>query len=145
MGYDEHYGGSQEAGSVASLGYVENGIIKTLEDVPANKIINAVPFYTRIWRTADGKVSSEAVSMKVAKEFIANHNIDMQWNAEAGQNYGEFTTSDGVLTQIWMEDETSIGQKIDSMRANGIAGIAEWSLGMETPEIWDLIAAYVGG
>ena len=44
-----------------------------------------------------------------------------------------------------MEDETSIGQKIDSMRANGIAGIAEWSLGMETPEIWDLIAAYVGG
>ena len=145
MGYDEHYGGSQEAGSVASLGYVENGIIKTLEDVPANKVINAVPFYTRIWRTADGKVSSEAVSMKVAKEFIANHNIDMQWNAEAGQNYGEFTTSDGVLTQIWMEDETSIGQKIDSMRANGIAGIAEWSLGMESPEIWDLIAAYVGG
>ena len=145
MGYDEHYGGSQEAGSVASLSYVENGIIKTLEDVPANKVINAIPFYTRIWRTADGQVSSEAVSMKTAKEFIANHNIDMQWNAEAGQNYGEFTTSDGVLTQIWMEDETSIGQKIDSMRANNIAGIAEWSLGMETPEIWDLIADYVGG
>lgn len=144
MGYDEHYGGSQEAGSVASLGYVENGIIKTLEDVPANKVINAVPFYTRIWRTADGKVSSEAVSMKTAKEFIANHNIDMQWNAEAGQNYGEYTDG-GTLVQIWMEDETSIGQKIDSMRANNIAGIAEWCLGMESPEIWDLIADYIGG
>ena len=144
MGYDEHYGGSQEAGSVASLGYVENGIIKTLEDVPAEKVINAVPFYTRIWRTKDGKVSSEAVSMKTAKEFIANHNIDMQWNAEAGQNYGEFT-SDGTLTQIWMEDETSIGQKIDSMRANNIAGVAAWSLGMESPEIWDILADYVGG
>ena len=144
MGYDEHYGGSQEAGSVASLKYVENGIIKTLEDVPAKKVINAVPFYTRIWRTTDGKVSSEAVSMKTAKEFIANHNIDMQWNAEAGQNYGEYT-QDGTLVQIWMEDETSLGQKIDSMRANNIAGIAEWSLGMESPEVWDLIASYVGG
>ena len=144
MGYDEHYGGSQEAGSVASLKYVENGIIKTLEDVPAEKVINAVPFYTRIWRTTDGKVSSEAVSMKTAKEFIANHNIDMQWNAEAGQNYGEYT-QDGTLVQIWMEDETSLGQKIDSMRANNIAGIAEWSLGMESPEVWDLIASYVGG
>ncbi len=144
MGYDEHYGGSQEAGSVASLGYVENGIIKALEDVPATKVINAIPFYTRIWRTTDGKVTSEAVAMEVAKEFIANHNIDMQWNAEAGQNYGEYTDG-GTLVQIWMEDETSIGQKIDSMKANNIAGIAEWSLGMESPEIWDLIAAYVGG
>ena len=144
MGYDEHYGGSQEAGSVASLGYVENGIIKALEDVPATKVINAIPFYTRIWRTTDGKVTSEAVAMKTAKEFIANHNIDMQWNAEAGQNYGEYTDG-GTLVQIWMEDETSIGQKIDSMRANNIAGIAEWSLGMESPEVWDLIAAYVGG
>ena len=145
MGYDEHYAGSQEAGSVASLSYVENGIINTVEKVDAAKVINAVPLYTRIWHTSGGQVSSEAVSMKVAKEYISNHSIYMQWNSEAGQNYGEYTGSDGVLNQIWMEDAESIGQKIDSMRASGIAGIAEWSLGMETSDVWEVIANYVNG
>ncbi len=145
MGYDEHYGGSSEAGSVASLGYVENGIINTLKEVDESKVINAVPFYTRIWKTSNGEVTSEAVSMKNAKEFIANHSIDMQWDAAAGQNYGEFTSSNGTLNQIWMEDATSLSQKIDSMKANGIAGIAAWSLGMETSDVWDVIAAYIGG
>ena len=143
MGYDEHYAGSQEAGSVASLSYVENGIINTLKEVDASKVINAVPFYTRIWHTSNGQVSSEAVTMKIAKDYISNHSINMVWNAEAGQNYGEYTGNDGVFNQIWMEDAESIGQKIDSMRASGIAGIAEWSLGMETSDIWDVISNYV--
>ena len=67
----------------------------------------------------------------------------MTWDAEAGQNYGEFTSSDGTLNQIWMEDATSIGQKIDSMKAQNIAGIAAWSLGMETDDVWDVIASYI--
>ncbi len=145
MGYDEHYAGSAETGSVASLSYVENGIINTLKEVDASKVINAVPFYTRIWHTSNGKISSEAVSMKVATEYIANHSIAMEWDAEAGQNYGEFTSSDGTLNQIWMEDALSISQKIDSMKAHGIAGIAQWSLGMETSDVWDVIASYIEG
>ena len=143
MGYDEHYAGSAEAGSVASLSYVENGIINTLKEVDASKVINAVPFYTRIWHTSGGVLSSEAVSMKVAKEYISSHSIAMEWDSEAGQNYGEFTSSDGTLNQIWMEDATSIGQKIDAMRASGIAGIAEWAIGMETSDVWDEIAEFV--
>ncbi len=143
MGYDEHYAGSKEAGSVASLSYVENGIINTLKEVDPSKVINAVPFYTRIWHTSNGQVTSEAVSMQTAADYIRNHSIEMTWNAEAGQNYGEYTDNSGVLHQIWMEDATSIGQKIDSMRASSIAGIASWSLGMETSDIWDIIADYV--
>ncbi|MBR1670556.1 MAG: chitinase [Butyrivibrio sp.] len=145
MGYDEHYAGSAEAGSVASLGYVENGIINTLKEVDPSKVINAVPFYTRIWHTKNGTLSSEAVSMKIAANYVSNHSIELQWDAGAGQNYGEFTESDGTFNQIWMEDATSIGQKIDSMKAGEIAGIASWSLGMETADVWDTIAEYVGG
>ncbi len=143
MGYDEHYAGSKEAGSVASLSYVENGIINTLKEVDPSKVINAVPFYTRIWHTNSGQVTSEAVGMQTAADYISNHAIEMTWNAVAGQNYGEYTDNSGVLHQIWMEDATSIGQKIDSMRASGIAGIAAWSLGMETADVWDVIADYV--
>ena len=145
MGYDEHYAGSKEAGSVASLNYVETGIINTLKEVDASKVINAVPFYTRIWHTSNGTVTSEAVGMKIAQDYIANHSINLEWDATCGQNYGEYLGNDGVLHQIWMEDATSIGQKIDSMKANNIAGIAEWSLGMETSDVWDVIAAYIEG
>ncbi len=145
MGYDEHYAGSKEAGSVASLGYVENGIINALDEVDASKVINAVPFYTRVWKTKNGELLSTAVNMKTAKEYISNHGINMVWDSACGQNYGEFTDSDGTFVQIWMEDETSIGQKIDSMKANNISGIACWALGMESGEVWDVISEYVGG
>ena len=145
MGYDEHYAGSPEAGSVASLKFVETGIINTLKEVDASKVINAVPFYTRIWHNSNGTITSEAVGMKTAKDYISNHSIKLEWDATCGQNYGEYTGNDGVLHQIWMEDTTSIGQKIDSMKANNIAGIAEWCLGMESSDVWDVIAAYIEG
>ena len=143
MGYDEHYGGSAEAGSVASIGYVENGVLDTLEEVDSSKVINAIPFYTRIWHTKGGEVSSEAVHMKTAVDYIAFHSIQMSWDAAAGQNYGEYTDTDGVLNQLWMEDAESISRKIETMSANDIAGVAEWALGMESPEVWDIIDAFV--
>ncbi len=143
MGYDEHYAGSAEAGSVASLTYVENGIINTVKKVDPSKVINALPFYTRIWHTSGNSLSSEAVGMQTAKEYVANHNIELNWDANAGQNYGEFTSSDGTLNQIWVEDAESIGAKLTSMKSNGIAGVAAWRLGYETPDIWDVIAGFV--
>ena len=145
MGYDEHYAGSAEAGSVASLTYVENGIINTLKDVDASKVINALPFYTRIWHTSGNTLSSEAVGMQTANEYVKNHNLDMTWDANCGQNYGEYTSSDGTLNQIWLEDAESIQAKLNSMKANNIAGVAAWRLGYETPDIWDVIAAYING
>ena len=145
MGYDEHYAGSAEAGSDASLTYVENGIVNTLKEVPAEKVINAVPFYTRIWHTAGNSISSEAVGMQMANEYVSNHNLEMTWDANCGQNYGEYTSSDGTLNQIWLEDAESIEAKLNAMKANNIAGVASWRLGYETPDIWDVIAEYIGG
>ncbi|RKM58466.1 chitinase [Butyrivibrio sp. X503] len=144
MGYDEHYNGS-EAGSVASLGYVENGISNALKKVDSSKVINAVPFYTRVWSTKDGKLTSKAYPMKNAKEYLGNHSVTMEWDPETSQNYGEFTSSDGTLNQIWMEDAASLEQKLNVMKSNNIAGIAEWALGMETADVWDVISAYVEG
>ena len=82
--------------------------------------------------------------MKNAAEFISNHSIEMEWDDECGQNYGEYT-SDGTLYQVWMEDKSSLQQKLTVMQANNIGGVAEWALGMETSDVWDLISAYVEG
>lgn len=142
MGYDEHYAGSEEAGSVASIDYVENGIEQTVKQVPANKVINAVPFYTRIWETTGDSISSQAVGMEMAEEYVRAHNIDVEWDDAACQNYGEYKEGDS-LYQVWLEDEKSIQVKLNIMDKYGIAGVAAWRLGFEKPAIWDEIEAYM--
>lgn len=142
MGYDEHYAGSKEAGSVASIDFVEKGIAQTLEQVPAEKVINAVPFYTRIWETKDGAIGSQAVGMEMAEEFVKAHDIAVEWSEEACQNYGEY--NDGTsLFQVWLEDESSIEVKLNIMDKYHLAGVASWRLGFEKPSVWDKIEEYM--
>lgn len=142
MGYDEHYAGSSEAGSVASINFVEDGIRQTVEDVPAEKVINAIPFYTRIWETNGSTITSQAVGMDKAEESIRVHNVETSWDEETCQNYGEYTNGE-TLYQVWLEDEKSIEVKLNVMDNYGIAGVACWRLGYEKPIVWDVIEAYM--
>lgn len=142
MGYDEHYAGSSEAGSVASIDYVNEGIQMALEVVDADRVINAIPFYSRIWKTTNGVVTSEAYGMEDIQEYITNHNMTVTWDSSTGQYYAE-TTEDGTLIQIWIEDAESIRQKLDVMQAYGIKGVAEWRLQFETADVWDVISEYM--
>ncbi|MCX4307541.1 MAG: glycosyl hydrolase family 18 protein [Acetatifactor sp.] len=142
MGYDEHYNGSDEAGSVASIDFVENGIKNTVEEVPAEKVINALPFYTRIWETGAGGIESQAVGMEMAAAYVADHGIETRWDETTCQNYGEFQDGD-ALHQVWLEDAESIKVKLTIMEKYGIAGVAAWRLGFETADIWDVIGEYM--
>ncbi len=142
MGYDEHYNGSQEAGSVASIGFVEEGIQKTVNEVPPEKVINAVPFYTRIWKSEGANLTSEAVGMELAEQFVDNHNIEVRWDEVTCQNYGEVQEG-GTFYQVWLEDEQSIEAKLNIMQKYNIAGVAAWKLGFEKASIWDVIGNYL--
>ena len=142
MGYDEHYKGSETAGSVASISYVESGIIKTVEEVPASKVINGVPFYTRLWETTGTDVDSQAVGMEMANQWVSDHGIELSWDQGTCQNYGSYE-KDGTIHEVWMEDAESIKVKLSVMDANNLAGVASWCLGFETPDIWDVISEYL--
>lgn len=141
MGYDEHYAGS-EVGSVASIPWMRDGIENTLKVVPKEKVINAVPFYTRVWMTNGTSVTSEAVEMEVANDFIKRHGITLSYDEATNQNYGECTEG-GTLYQVWMEDADSIRTRLNVMTAYDIAGVASWKLGQETPDIWNVIESYM--
>ncbi len=143
MGYDEHYTGSEEAGSVASIDYVEKGITNALNEVPAQKLVNAIPFYTRLWSTSGGELSCKALHMDGANTVISDLGIELNWDEKTCQYYGEVTAEDGTFYQIWNEDARSIEVKLGVMQAAGIAGVAEWALGFETADVWDVISAYV--
>lgn len=161
MGYDEHFAGSYEAGSVASYDYVKEGIEETLRDVPAAKVINAVPFYTRLWNETPKteeelaeeqgteaanypmNVTSEALGMEEAAQRVSEAGATATWDDTVKQNYAEWTGDDGSTYKIWLEDASSLEVKLGLMKDNKLAGTAAWKLGFETSDIWDLIQRYV--
>ena len=159
MGYDEHYGGSPEAGSVSSYNYVKEGIEETLTEVPAEKIISGIPFYTRLWSETPKteqelteqqgtdaaeyamNVTSEALGMSEARNRIDAIGVQAAWDEETKQNFATWE-SDGVTYKIWLEDAQSIEQKLKLMKDNKLAGTAAWALGQEDSDIWKLIQQY---
>lgn len=142
MGYDEHYAGGGEAGSVASIGFVESGITGTKEVVPKEKIINAIPFYTRVWEVNGGTVSGSTLTMRMQQDWVSKTGSEPVWNDETCQNYVECEMN-GTTYQCWLEDVESIQIKLNVMQAQEIAGVASWKLGIEDKAVWEVIDQYV--
>lgn len=137
MGYDEHYAGG-EAGSVASLSYEKQGIEDLLKMVPKEKLISAIPFYTRIWKEDASGTSSQAAGITSAKEWVETNQVELYWQDALGQYYGELE-KDGAKYEIWMEEERSLALKVQLIRDYELAGVACWRLGMEPADIWDTV------
>lgn len=138
MGYDEHYAGG-EPGPVASISYVKNGIADTLKEVPKEKVINSVPFYTRVWTEKDGKTTSKAYGIRDAKKWVEENGVELEWQDELGVYYGQVSGENGTQS-IWMEEEKSLGLKIDQIREYNLAGVACWKLGFDDSNIWDIVS-----
>lgn len=139
MGYDEHWGGSPVAGSVASMPWVREGIELLMKEVPSHKIILAVPFYTREWVTnlTTNKVKSIDRTMGEIERTISSKGLKKVWDQNAQQNYVEYTAN-GEKHQIWVEDKQSIKLRIDLANQYNLGGAAAWYIGAETPDIWDV-------
>ncbi len=137
MAYDEHYAGG-EAGSVSSLSYVKKGIEDTLGEIPREKVVCALPFYTRVWTEDGDKTTSSAFGISAAREWVEENQVKLYWQEELGQYYGELDTEDG-LKLIWLEDETSLGLKMELIKKENLAGVACWKLGFEPESIWDVV------
>ena len=144
MGYDEHYAGSEEAGSVASLSFEENGIVRTLGEVPAERIISGVPFYTRIWYTTpngDGTntVTSEILGMSAVQKTLESYGLTPTWDEETQQYYAGWDV-EGTFCEIWIEDAESLAKKASLVSKYELGGIAAWVLGDQTDDIWQVIS-----
>ena len=160
MGYDEHHRGSLESGPVASYEFVKNGIEDALEMVPAEKLINAIPFYTRLWKEVEKTteeleaqegtdaaeypytVTSEAYGMSKINIAIDKANAEIVVDKATGQNYAEWE-ADGATYKVWLEDEDALEAKLKLMKKHDLAGVAAWRLGFEKSDVWELILKYV--
>lgn len=141
MGYDEHWHGSGDPGSVASIDYVSNGLDKTLEEVPANKVVNALPLYTIVWKIDGSTVTDEYLTLNNMDAFLSRINAEKVWDEETCQNYLEWTSGSATY-RVWLEDLESIRVKLNVMANKQIGGVAVWRLGYGTSNIWELLNAY---
>ena len=146
MGYDEHYVGSESAGSVASFGYEARALSTLLQSgIPADKLISAIPFYTRIWYTSTDEagtayINSEELSMNAVSATLESWSLTPQWDPSTAQNYISWYTDDGVLCEIWIEDADSLLRKALLVSSNDLAGCAIWALGFQDDSVWKVVS-----
>ncbi|MBQ8188317.1 MAG: chitinase [Lachnospiraceae bacterium] len=141
MGYDEHIAVADGPGSVASIEFVQRGIEKTLALVPAEKVINGIPFYTRLWTTT-GDIGQVAYGMQEIENYLANHGVETVWDEATCQYMAEFNV-DGTGYAVWLEEKESLAVKLNVMNQYNLAGVAGWRLGQEKDDVWPVIAAYL--
>lgn len=144
MAYDEHFAGSEEAGSVSSLPFVQQTVEEMTRVMPADQVICGIPFYTRVWTEKFGQsaITSEVLGMDGAKNYAKENQMTETWDASLGQNVATVETSDARYT-IWMEDEQSMEEKLKVIQSADLAGVAEWKLGFECADVWSLISEYI--
>ena len=144
MSYDEHGLDSEKSGPGASLPFVEKELAQALKQVPKEKLIQAIPFFTRLWKEEEEseKVSSFAYGMSRIQNIIKDAGAKIAEDKETGLHYAEWQNSDGVY-KVWIEDKDSIEKKLVLMKEAELAGVAAWRMGFETEDVWELILKYV--
>ena len=136
MGYDETPQASNYAGSVSSYPWLESGIKRLLQDIPPEKLVLGLPFYTRVWKGNPGYVTSGVLTMKYSDEFVKNHHLKPYWDKTLRQHVASWTEG-GVKKQVWLEDGDSLSEKMKLGKSYHLAGYAFWRHGFEDGAIYD--------
>ena len=141
MAYDQYGTSSNEAGTTAGYNWVEANIKKFLgqEDVDPEKIILGIPLYMRLWEEEeDGTAKPEVVNMRNMFDVLPENQV-ATWDEELKQYYVEYE-EDGKKYKMWIENEKSVGEKINLANQYNLAGIAFWEKDRETnDEFWTFV------
>ena len=140
MAYDQNGTSSTKPGTTAGYNWVNLNLVKFLqtEEIEEEKLILAVPLYTRVWTTdSSGEiVGRSTVAMKDIETTIPA-GVEKTWDDDLKQNYVEYMDGNNKK-QIWIEDIDSLKAKISLIKENNLAGVAAWEKDMETDEVWDM-------
>ena len=141
MGYDQNNASSSKAGPVAGYNWVRTNVNKFLgqEDVSNEKLILAIPFYTRIWTENESGelIDSDIVNMKNVDSVIKGR-AEKQWDEVTRQNYIEYKQGKNTY-KMWIEDTASIKEKLLLANEKELAGVAFWAKDRESEDVWDLV------
>lgn len=145
MAYDQHWKGGDEAGSVAELGWVEEGVKQYLDyGIPRSKLMLGIPFYVREWKLdaqgllvkdASGSYVSRAILMSQLPQLIADKGATGVYDSESGQIKYKYVEN-GYTYVFWAETSSTVMKRIDIAKKYDLAGAAFWRLGYEDASLW---------
>jgi len=143
MTYDQYYGSSKTAGSQAQVSWVEKNLEKTLEMIDNQKLVMGIPLYTRLWEiTSEGAKNIKNYSIDGAKKLIEEKNAIIRWDEESGQYIATYNEK-GNTYKMWLEDESSIKEKVELVNKYNLRGICLWELNWGNDLIWDAISEVI--
>lgn len=139
MAYDQTGSFSTSPGTTAGFNWVNVNVNKFLgqEEVSKEKLILGIPFYTRLWKEKDGKVTSTVVSMKNIDSQIPS-NASKEWDENLKQYYTQFE-KDGAVYKMWIEDERSIKEKLSLIKEKDLQGVCFWVKDFEKDSVWNIV------
>lgn len=150
MTYDEHWASSKESGSVASYNWVKDSLNEIIENVDSEKIIMGIPLFTRIWYEVPSTtvvnqmdVTSKTITLKGQENLLNDIDVKPIWDEESKQFFVSYI-KDSKVKKVWLEEEISIKEKTKLVNELNLAGVAMWSKGFETENIWEIISDEVG-
>ncbi len=157
MTYDEYTSASKKSGPNASIGFVENGLKDTIAEIPSDKVIMSIPFFVRVWSETENidedsdeknvNVSVRSVGMNYAYNIFSEEGVNFKWLDDKGCYYGEFEKTEKgkkVICKTWLEDFRSLEEKLKLVKKYDIAGVSEWSRGLQSDGTFELIDSYLG-
>lgn len=139
MAYDQHGNSGSKVGTTAGLNWVETSLKKIIEydEVDTEKIILGLPFYTRQWIIAsDGTIKDRGVVSMI--NIKIPNNVEKQWDDTLKQNYIEYKSGKNTI-KMWIEDGSSIKEKVSLVTKYNLGGTSAWRKDMETSNIWTII------
>ena len=142
MAYDQNNASSTKAGPVAGYNWVRTNVEKFLgqEAVSKDKLILAIPFYTRVWtEDSDGKLVKQPgiVNMKDIDSLIEGKG-NITWDEITRQDYIEYKQGKNTC-KIWIENAKSIKEKLLLVKEKDLAGVAFWEKDRESNDVWQII------
>ncbi|MBR2241133.1 MAG: hypothetical protein IJ890_07135 [Clostridia bacterium] len=138
MGYDQY--GTSVIGSTSGYNWLKNNInnFLTYEEVPSEKLILGLPFYTKLWQTKDGTtIKGTAIPMSNVNNSIPS-NATKEWLEDLQQYYVQYEQG-GYVYKMWIEDEESFAKKMKLVKDYNLAGAAYWRKGFESKSVWKII------
>ena len=139
MAYDQYGNSSTKPGTTAGLNWVETNLKKIIEydEVDTEKIILGMPFYTRQWTvSSDGTIKSKPVVSMMNTKIPTN--VEKQWDDDLKQYYIEYKSGKDTI-KMWIEDGTSIKEKVSLVTKYNLGGTSCWRKDMETSNVWTII------
>jgi spore germination protein YaaH len=141
MTYDQHWASSPKAGSTAELEWVEENLLKTLNEVPKEKLLLGIPLYTRLWieEVIDGetKIASKALNITSAWDEIENNEAAVVWNDISGQYQSSFE-KEGKKYYMWIEDSDAVNMKTSLVHKYDLAGACVWAANFADKEVFNI-------